>query len=171
MKKIILALILFASAAHADNTSDLMGLGMSSQLAGKVDEIYSSAVTSSIIPATNDSVEIGSETKGLKNIAFAAAAVITPSTSFPTPTAGNTLSKRHTILAAGAPTAAYVALPVTASNVGKTFKVYNQGSNPLAIVPQTGTVNVSAALTPYSCSTLQECTCTALTSANWGCHQ
>lgn len=102
---------------------------------------------------------------------FPAASVITPSTSVPTPSAGNTLTNRNTILAAGAPTAAYVVLPVITASVGKTYRVYNQGSNPLAIVPQTGVINVSAALTPFSCTTLKECQCQGLTTGVWGCSQ
>lgn len=105
------------------------------------------------------------------NIAFPAAGVITPSTGVPTPAAGNTLSERLTILAAGAPTAAFVVLPVATSSVGKTFTVWNQGSNPLAIVPQTGVINVSGALTPFSCTTLKQCQCTGLTTGVFGCSQ
>lgn len=102
---------------------------------------------------------------------FPAAAVITPSTSVPTPSAGNTLTERYTILAAGAPTAAYVVLPVATSSVGKSYTVYNQGSNPLAIVPQTGSINVTGALTPFSCTTLKECQCRGLSTSTFGCSQ
>jgi len=47
--------------------------------------------------------------------------------------------------------------------------VYNQGSNPVAIVPASGVVNVSAALTPYSCGTLKMCACEGLTTGGYGC--
>lgn len=100
-----------------------------------------------------------------------AAGVITPSTSVPTPAVGNTLTQGNTILAAGAPTAAFVVLPLATASVGKTFTVFNQGSNPLAIVPQTGVINVSGALTPFSCTTIKECTCTGLTTGVFGCSQ
>ena len=100
-----------------------------------------------------------------------AAVVITPSTGVPTPSAGNTLTERHTILAAGAPAAAFVVLPLATASVGKKYTVFNQGSNPLAIVPQTGVINVSAALTPFSCTTLKECECTGLTTSAFGCSQ
>lgn len=103
------------------------------------------------------------------NDSYPAAAVITPATSYPTPAAGNTLSRRYTILAAGAPTAAFVALPVATSSIGKKYTIFNQGSNPLAIAPNTGSINVDAALTPYSCATLKECECTGLSSTVWGC--
>lgn len=106
-----------------------------------------------------------------QDVVYPAAAVITPSTGVPTPAAGNTLTNRYTILAAGAPTAAFVVLPVATTSVGKTFSVFNQGSNPLAIVPQTGVINVSAALTPFSCTTLKECQCKGLTTGVFGCSQ
>lgn len=102
---------------------------------------------------------------------FPAAAVMTPSTSSVTPAAGYTLSERNTIIAAGAPTAAFVVLPVATTSVGKRFTLFNQGSNPVAIVPQTGVINVSAALTPFSCTTLKECECTGLTTGVFGCSQ
>lgn len=173
MKRIIVALVLLlasASSAHADACSnDLTGFFKPEQ----------ATVLCSRLPAKLLNVAIGSST-GVRDVTFAsggyqpkfpAASVITPSTSFPTPSAGNTLSNRTTILAAGAPTAAYVALPVITANVGKSYTVYSQGSNPLAIVPQTGAVNVSAALTPFSCTTLKECKCTGLTTGVWGCSQ
>lgn len=155
----------------------------------------------SLIPATDNAIDLGSSSKEYRSAyigtsvvvkasgsvtmganstvsyasgaqpKFIAAAVITPETGVPTPAAGNTLSERHTILAAGAPTAAFVVLPVATSSVGKVFKIWNQGSNPLAIVPQTGVINVSGALTPFSCTTLKECTCTGLTTGVFGCSQ
>lgn len=104
------------------------------------------------------------------NIVFPSASVITPSTSFPTPAAGDTLANRNTIIAAGAPTAAFVELPLATVAVGKTYSLYNQGSNPVAIVPISGnTQGVAAAATPFSCTTLKSCDCTALTTSNWMC--
>lgn len=102
---------------------------------------------------------------------YPAAAVITPDTAVPTPSAGNTLTNANTILAAGAPTAAFVMLPAATLSVGKTYRVYNQGSNPLAIVPVTGVINVSGALTPFSCTTIKECECRGITTGVWGCSQ
>lgn len=98
------------------------------------------------------------------------AAIITPSTSFPTPNAGDTLTQVNSILAAGAPTAAFVELPAATANVGKTFTLFNQGSNPGGMVPISGdTVNVAAAATPFSCATGKKCDCTGLINSNWGC--
>lgn len=133
------------------------GLGQTTPVAGKFSSITNSGDTA-LTGATSQ-------------VIFPAASVITPSTSVPTPAAGNTLSGRYTILAAGAPTAAYVVLPVATASVGKTYTIFNQGSNPLAIVPQTGVINVSAALTPFSCTTLKQCQCTGLTTGVFGCSQ
>lgn len=104
------------------------------------------------------------------NIAFPAAAVVTPATSFPTPGGAGGITYRNSIVAAGAPTATFVQLPLATISVGKTFSVFNQSSNPAAIVPISGdTQGVSAAATPFACTTLKTCDCTALTSANWMC--
>lgn len=159
MKKLFLLFLIVPSFAFADNVTDLMGLRMSAELASKVDQIYSSNIT------TNPKFAAGIQPQ------FPAAAVITPSTSVPTPSAGNTLSNRRTIVAAGAPTAAFVVLPVATASVGKTYSVLNQGSNPVAIVPQTGSINVSGALTPFACTTLKECQCSGLTSSTFSCSQ
>lgn len=115
-----------------------------------------------------DGITFTAATQGFK---APAAAVITISTTYPTPSAGNTLSNKHTIVAAGAPTAAYVALPAITANVGEDFYVYNQGSNPVAIAPNTGVINASAALTPFSCSTLKVCKCHGLITTTWGCSE
>jgi len=160
LKRIILSvLVLSTVSAHADNVTDLMGLGMPAQLAAEVDAQYSSNIDVDPVYAA------GVQPK------FPAAAVITPSTSVPTPSAGNTLSNRRTIVAAGAPTAAFVVLPRATLSVGKTYSVLNQGSNPVAIVPQTGSINVSGALTPFPCTTLKECQCTGLTNSTFSCSQ
>jgi len=102
---------------------------------------------------------------------FPVAGVITPSTASITPAAGYTLTGRYSIVVAGAPTANFVVLPVATTVVGKSFRLYNQSSNPVAIVPQTGSINVSAALTPFACTTLKECECTGITNGNFGCSQ
>ena len=174
MSKRILAFVLFlvlgASAAHAD--------ACSTDLTGFFNAEQANALCSRL-PAKLLNVALGSST-GVRDLTFAsggyqpkfpAASVITPVTAATALATGSTLTNRTTILAAGAPTAAFVALPVITANVGKSYTVYNQGSNPLAIVPQTGVVNVSAALTPFSCTTLKECKCTGLTTGVWGCSQ
>ena len=176
--KIFIAVILslFVSFSAYADASSCMGLGISAPAAECIDATYSSALTQSQLPATDNAIDLGSAAKTYRNVYShqsirPAAAVMTPSTAVPTPAAGNTLSEVNTIIAAGAPTAAFVVLPVATASVGKTYRVFNQGSNPVAIVPQTGVVNVSAALTPFACTTLKECECTGLTTGVFGCSQ
>ena len=185
MKKLlVLVTLLLARTAHADCVSDL-GNAFTPNQTLQICSVLGTAIGSSLVPETDNAIDLGTAAKEFRSAyigtsvtygsgagpVMAAASVITPSTGVPTPSAGNTLTNRTTILAAGAPTAAYVVLPVITSATGKSFKVYNQGSNPLAIVPQTGVINVSAALTPFSCTTLKECNCQAVSNAAWGCSQ
>lgn len=242
MKNIVICLALLLSAAHTyaqPKQADLMGLGMSAELASKMGEeataFRSNAAPIKIMNASGTPIsvlQVDSSNKTLLNgsttvevqaagtpevdftddkltsigntfvhvsptrisfaagsagtpvanvqsdgvafpgtgqVVYPAAAVITPSTSYPTPAAGNTLSGRRTILAAGAPTAAFVVLPAATSSIGKAYTIYNQGSNPLAISPQLDTVNVQTAATPYSCASAKECECVGLNSTTWGC--
>jgi len=127
--------------------------------------LIASSTPVAVVDSTGITMQSGAQMKAI------AASVMTPSTSSITPAAGFTLSERNTIIAAGAPTAAFVVLPAATSSVGKRFTLFNQGSNPVAIVPQTGAINVSAALTPFSCTTLKECQCTGLTTGVFGCSQ
>lgn len=178
------------AVSGSGNVSSLTGLGMHAEVAATVDQLFGSAIRENILPYSLTPTlnpNIGSATKPFKNIflssdttytangagpKFPAASVITPDTAYPTPNAGSTLLNRVTILAAGAPTAAFVNLPATAAVVGEEYKIYNQGSNPLAIVPQPlSLINVSAAATPFSCTTLKECNCVALSTTTWGCSQ
>lgn len=149
--------LLFVNTAYADNISDMMGLGMPGGLATEVDAQYSTSV------GTDQTFT------GTAQAKYPVAGVITPSVTYAA-SLGN-LTARHNIIAAGAPTSAFVALPAITANVGKEIKVYNQGSNPVAIVPSTGVINVSAALTPFSCTTLKACQCVGLTTGVWGCSQ
>lgn len=187
--KLLIGLVIFLSAsvasAQTTNVGSLIGLGLAPEVAAKIDKQYGTAIRASQIPATDNAIDLGSAAKSFRSAyidtsvqygstaqpVFLAASVMTPSTGVPTPAAGNTLSERHTIIAAGAPTAAFVVLPQATVSVGKSYTLYNQGSNPVAIVPQTGVVNVSAALTPFSCTTLKECKCTGLTTGVFGCSQ
>ncbi len=97
------------------------------------------------------------------------AMVITPSVTYG-PGLGS-MTQKNSIIAAGAPTSAFVELPAVTANVGKAYILYNQGSNPVAIVPKTGVINVGGALTPFSCTTLKRCVCDGLTTGVWGCAQ
>lgn len=105
------------------------------------------------------------------NQSFPLPAVITPSTTFPTPNAGDTIAGRYNLIASTAPTATYVELPAATASAGKSFSVYNQAAlNPVAIVPKSGdTINALVAATPFSCTTGKFCTCTVLTSSLYAC--
>lgn len=194
MKKILLFILLLAPlTANAQFSSKkLAGLGMSPELAsyfqnngikytgnqglivaptaiafGAAAEGTPAAKVTPYAKIDTQGVTFSSSTAGIQ---YPAAVVITPSTSFPTPAAGDTLTNRLTILAAGAPTAAFVELPRATASVGKTYQVFNQGSNPLAIVPQSGdTQGVAAAATPFFCTTLKTCDCTGITTSGFQC--
>lgn len=184
MKRILallLAVIIPASAFADACSAALTGPSFTASQAITICNKFPGLLTTSFIPASaTPSVDIGSAAKPIRNEyhgaggfqdIYPAAAVITPSTSFPTPSAGNTLTQKRTILAAGAPTAAYVVLPAATSSVGKGYTLFNQGSNPVAIVPSTGVINVDAALTPFACTTLKECECTGTVTGGWWCSQ
>lgn len=187
MKKIlILAAIVLGSVSsvHADCLSEL-GIAFTPAQKLVLCSSFGSAIEQSLVPADDNTSDIGSAAKQWRSLyagtsvvygatasdKYPAAAVITPSTSFPTPSAGNTLSNRHTIVAAGAPTATYVVIPAATAIVGQPYTVYNQSSNPAAIVPAAGVINVAAALTPYACSAGAVCSCRGLTSGVIGCSQ
>lgn len=142
-----------------ENIDALMATGMPWAAAVKVDEIYSSAI--------NTDITIGTDGVDVK---YPAGVVITPQTSYPTPAAGSTLTRKLSIIAAGAPTATYVNLPPASGVVGESRVLAGKASNPVAIVPQgSDTVNAAAAATPFSCAAGTMCECRAITSASWGC--
>lgn len=83
--------------------------------------------------------------------------VFTPATNL-TPVAGaRLLANRLGSVATAAPTLAVVFAQPTAS-VGKVVRIYNQGANPLVILPEDGSINATAALTPFSCAAGKVCT-------------
>lgn len=193
---IVLLSLLVSGPAFADSAAvkNLMGLGMPGELAGEIDKNYAGAggtsgalsTTGSVIfrnatgtpvawvtPSTGGFVSTSGDVtfQGAgKQPVYPAAAIITPATSFPTPGAGGDLTARFTRIAAGAPTAAFVQLPRATANVGKTYSVVSLSSNPVAIVPISGdSQGAAAAATPYSCTAGKFCSCTALTTALWGC--
>lgn len=94
-------------------------------------------------------------------------AIITPTTNL-TPVAGARLSNRVAYVVTAAPTAAFVFIQPTLS-VGKSYEVYNQGANPLPIIPEDGTINLTGALTPYVCATGKYCACTGLSTSLASC--
>lgn len=163
--------------------TNLSNLGMPVELASQIDKQYSSALTSSEIPNTNNAIDLGSSTKAFRNeyigtnsvytsagggpALLAPAPVVTISTTYPTPNATDVLTSRLTLIATAAPTASFVELPKATTLVGITDRsVYNQGASPLAIVPESGdSVNLVAAGTPFSCATGKLCTCRNTTIA------
>lgn len=192
----VLALLVCLSPlnAWAGNIDDMVGLGMKPEWAVLLDDIFNDSIQETVLPGTDDTYDLGSASKQFQDAFFSdtvtlgtggivsltatgqvkwgAAPVITPATTYPTPSAGNTLSSRRTILAAGAPTLAAVVLPLPTVAIGRSFTLFNQGSNPALIAPNTGAViNVDAALTPFSCATLKECECTNTLAAgtSWWC--
>jgi hypothetical protein len=70
MKRIllILAVLLTVSPALADNVTQLMSTGLPSQTAVLIDQLYGSAAGTSIIPATNNSVDLGSASKNFRTL-------------------------------------------------------------------------------------------------------
>lgn len=106
--------------------------------------------------ATFSSSGLTYATAGMGEI-LPAGAVFTPATNL-TPTAGaRLLANRLGSVATAAPTAAYVFAQPTAS-VGKVVRIYNQGANPLQVLPEDGTINAAAALTPFACAAGKVCT-------------
>jgi len=70
MKRILISLLaLFYTAnAYADNVSDLMGLGMPGALAAEIDAQYGTAITASIIPLTDNAIDLGSASKNFRSL-------------------------------------------------------------------------------------------------------
>lgn len=170
-------------------TFNLIQLGMPAELATQVDSQYSSSITSSEIPKTNNAIDLGSASKQMRNVyvgsdvvfgsggagvKYPAATVMTPSTTFPTPPStpdtGDVLVQHYNVVATAAPTAAFLELPRATPNIGEDFVVYNQSANPVALVPQSGdTVNLSAAATPFSCATGKLCSCRGFSGTQFVC--
>lgn len=97
-------------------------------------------------------------------------AVMTPSTTFPTPNAGDTLVGVLSVVATAAPTAAYVELAVATASQGKQFAVYNKSANPLQVVAQgADVINALVANTPFACATGKLCNCRSLTAGSYVC--
>jgi len=188
MKKILgLLVVLLATVApvSADTCATNLIPAFTSNQANAICTKFAGDLNVSLIPGDDNTVDLGSAALAFRSAyidtsvtfgstagpVYPAASVITPSTTFPTPSAGNTLSNVNTIVAAAAPTAAYVVLPEATISVGKTYRVYSLSSNPVAIVPSTGLINAAAALTPYACSAAATCECRGLSTGAWGCAQ
>jgi hypothetical protein len=162
-----------AVAPASGNTpiAKFQALGLFSQLNSWVEaaptSIALSAGAANTPNSTFDSSGLTFATAGMgENLP--AGKVFTPATDL-TPVAGaRLLSNRLGAVATAAPTAAYVFAQPTAS-VGKVVRVYNQGANPLQILPEDGTINAAAALTPFACTAGKLCTCWGLSSSQMIC--
>ncbi len=169
---VLLALTLMVSEAKAQTSgSDIANSCGLAQSCGTILNGLVNGGAASFTSATISTGNITFTTSGKQDV-YAAPPVITPDTAYPTPAAAKFLTGRYNIIAAGAPTAAFVSLPAatTLPNGALTYGLFNQGSNPVAIVgAPSDTLNVSAAATPFSCTTLKYCECTRLTTTNWGC--
>lgn len=98
---------------------------------------------------------------------FPSASVLTPAVTYG---AGlGAITARYSTVATAGPTSMFLELPAPTANVGKAFNVTNYAANAAQLVPPSGVVNVSGALTPFSCASQKECTCTALTSSGYWC--
>jgi hypothetical protein len=156
MKKIIVILaMLVTSTAYADACSTALG------------NTFVPAQEVALCKQFSTAVSLDQTFSGTAQARYPAASVITPAVTYAA-SLGN-ITARHSIIAAGAPTSAFVALPAITLSVGDQFSVFNQGSNPVAIVPSTGSLNGAAALTPFSCPAGKRCDCIGITTALWGC--
>lgn len=102
-----------------------------------------------------------------KQVVYPAALIVTPATAL-TPVAAARFSQRYNALATAAPTLSVMFAQPTAS-VGKKFSVWNQGASPVIIIPEDGTINVTGALTPFSCATQKLCSCTGVSTTQMIC--
>lgn len=101
-------------------------------------------------------------------LSYPAAAVITPATAL-TPVSGARIANQKVgLIATAAPTAVFVFAQPTIS-VGKSFEVYNQGASPAQILPEDGTINVTAAFTPFACATQKLCECQGVSTTQMLC--
>lgn len=139
----------------AGNTEvlNLIGYGMSPELAGQLDKQYSSAVTSSEIPAVNNAINLGSATKafqtiytnGIVNFGGSASNIYVP-TPVATPVAGTNIVNYglNIIPTAAANTAVFLPLVVTP---GAAVRVFNSNAANAVRVKAQGTpgINGSAA--------------------------
>lgn len=184
----------FILAGTTEINNLIYGGGVPPEAAGIIDAQYSSALTASTLPKTTNTVDFGSALKAFRNAyvastlfftgtgaqpAYPAPLVITPNTTYPTPagagtpTNGDTLSAKFSLIASTAPTATFVELPratLIPGFVGGSG-VYNQAAaNPVAIVPVSGdSINATAAGTPFACTTGKKCICDKIANTQYLC--
>lgn len=165
MKKLILALLMLPITAHADTCATVLGnaftFAQQNALCGKFGSIGGPLRQSEVFGGVGQQVAYATPP-----------AVITPSTTYPTPNAGDTLSMKFSLIAAGAPTASYVELPKATAIVGyfTSFGFWNPSANPVAVVPIQGdSINALAAGTPYPVSAGKKGSCDKVSNTLWVC--
>lgn len=107
--------------------------------------------------------------KAATGVRYPAAAVLTPAADL-TPVAGGSITTVLSRVVTGAPTASYIVLPAATANVGKSYVVANEDSDPINFLPAgANTLCGRAAATPCACAGNSMCTCTAVTTSAWAC--
>lgn len=101
-------------------------------------------------------------------------AVLTPSTTYPTPGANpnDVLSAKFSLVAAAAPTASFLELPKASTVTGfdASFGFWNPSANPVAVVPIQGdSINALAAGTPYPTTAGKRGSCEKTGATTWVC--
>lgn len=185
MKKLLLTLVLLlvpATSFAQNGWLDLNGTPMLLSKTGYNLTVGNAAASSSLkLQGTTITMQNPSNTpfasvnsSGLSfssvtsGVTLGAASVVTPTANL-TPVAGARIATNNfLIVATAAPTANFVFAQPTAS-VGKTYHVYNQSANPVAILPEDGAINAAAALTPFACAATKLCSCRGFTTGQMIC--
>lgn len=181
MRKLIYLLLtaLIAGTAYADTCATTLIPAFTANQATQLCSKYGPSQATSIIPQAGATINIGGVASPIANIntaqlGFPLPAVLTPQTSYPTPASATILTARIGIIAAAAPTAAYITLP-QATGIPATAQdriLLSLSANPVALVPYPGdTINSAAAATPYACAAGKKCVCTKTGAASWYCDQ
>jgi len=181
MKKAIIALLsvlLAFEGAWADTCATSLMPAFAAGQAKALCSKYGPSQATSIIPQAGATINVGGVASPIANIStsqlgYPLPAVLTPQTSYPTPATATFLSARYSLMASGAPTAAYVTLP-QATGIPQTSQargLISRSGNPVAVVPYPGdTIGNAAAATPYSCAAGKFCDCIKTGSTSWDCN-
>lgn len=168
--KALVSVVLCSTVALADNVSDLMGLGVKPEVAAKLEAQYSTGLTTSELPATNNAIDLGSASKQWRNIysvlaTFSGKATLTggavyPAALFETVAAGTSAQGDGPLAAGkfihfvtGFDETKVVTLPAcAAANIGETHFILNATTNKFAkVFPASGgTINALAANAAYT---------------------
>lgn len=185
MKRVLLivaTLLASAASALADNTRELMNLGMPAALASKVDAIYSSSVAASSLPKTDNTYDLGSASKQWRNLYIGTKAVFASGanaqltayvpTLVATPVAGTNVFQPglNVVPTVAANAAAFIgpATPVP----GQQFTIVNSGPNAIRAKAAGGaTLNGATAGGYISIASLATVDCVTSASGNQSCRQ